>query len=259
MPRGDKPTTVALALKDGWVYEYTLPTSITKEEYDWWFKESLVLDGVRMGPSLTTKPPDRVWVKLLSNGELSAYRTDIRTEHHDGRPVFEYARSPATAAPVVDEHDRTRCASCNHEFCKECYDISECCKCDTAIPPRTVAERLAQHEHIEIVEGVLGGVNPLVSRRRISVHHILSYLYSGESIDYIAENYQLSPEAIKDAIAFAQDVYDDAIDLALRAPAQPSSTSASAAEEEILDVCAEYCSQLPRVKEIAAIIQRHFT
>lgn len=84
------------------------------------------------------------------------------------------------------------------------------------MPPRTVAERLAQHEHIEIVEGVLGGVTPLVSRRRISVHHILSYCYNGENIEYIARNYQLEPEAIKDAIAFAQEVYDDAIAAALR-------------------------------------------
>lgn len=54
MPRGDKPTTVALALKDGWVYEDALP-EMTKEQYDWWYDESLVLDGVRMGPPLTTR------------------------------------------------------------------------------------------------------------------------------------------------------------------------------------------------------------
>lgn len=55
MPRGDKPTTVALALKDGWIYEDALPESMTREQYDWWFRESLVLDGVRMGPPLTTR------------------------------------------------------------------------------------------------------------------------------------------------------------------------------------------------------------
>lgn len=53
MPRGDKPTTVALALKDGWVYEDALP-AMSKEEYDWRYQESLVLDGVRMGPPFPT-------------------------------------------------------------------------------------------------------------------------------------------------------------------------------------------------------------
>jgi hypothetical protein len=56
MPRGDKPTTTALALKDGWIYEDALPMTITKEQYDWWHKESLVLDGVRMGPPLPGHP-----------------------------------------------------------------------------------------------------------------------------------------------------------------------------------------------------------
>lgn len=49
------------------------------------------------------KAPDHVWVKLLSTGDLAAYRRDIRAEHFDGRPVFEYTRVPlASTAPVVD-------------------------------------------------------------------------------------------------------------------------------------------------------------
>lgn len=56
MPRGDKPTTTALAIKDGWIYEDQLPRDLSKAQYDWWHKESLVLDGVRMGPPLPTTP-----------------------------------------------------------------------------------------------------------------------------------------------------------------------------------------------------------
>lgn len=71
MPRGDKPTTVALALKDGWVYEDALP-EMTQEQYDCWFKESLVLDGIRMGPPLigTDSNPDESLVCANCNGAI---------------------------------------------------------------------------------------------------------------------------------------------------------------------------------------------
>lgn len=36
--------------------------------------------------------PGRAYIKLLSNGDLAAYKTDIREEHRDGCPVYEYAR-----------------------------------------------------------------------------------------------------------------------------------------------------------------------
>lgn len=144
--------------------------------------------------------------------------------------------SADSAGAMVGNANRTRCTSCGHKFCRECHEIDECCECDTEIPPRTVAERLAQHEHIAVVSGVLGGVTPLVSRTRISVHHILSYLYNGNSIEYIAENYRLSPEAIKDAIAFAQDVYDDAIDSALHnATTSPTVPRDEAGQDELVD------------------------
>lgn len=47
-----RPSTSVQALSDGWVYEDTLPESITDKQYDWWYERSLVLDGVRMGPPL---------------------------------------------------------------------------------------------------------------------------------------------------------------------------------------------------------------
>jgi hypothetical protein len=58
MARGDKPHTTAAALKDGWVYEDTLPANISKRLYDWWYEESLVIDGVRMGPPLFAPPSE---------------------------------------------------------------------------------------------------------------------------------------------------------------------------------------------------------
>lgn len=52
-----QPTTHGQALSDGWVYEDTLPESITQQQYDWWYERSLVVEGVRMGPSLPEKMP----------------------------------------------------------------------------------------------------------------------------------------------------------------------------------------------------------
>lgn len=77
-------------------------------------------------------------------------------------------------------------------------------------------QRMNEHEHVGLADGIFGGATPVVSGIRISVHDILTYLYNGNSIQYIAETYGLTPEAIKDAIAFAQDVYDEAA-AALRA------------------------------------------
>jgi hypothetical protein len=47
------PRTVEQAIRDGWVYEDTLPKTITQQEYDWWYDRSAVLDGVRMGSNLS--------------------------------------------------------------------------------------------------------------------------------------------------------------------------------------------------------------
>lgn len=129
---------------------------------------------------------------------------------------------PAAVIEAGGDESRSCCASCKHPFCKDCNEVDECCKCGVEMPPRTITERLAQHEHIDIVPGVLGGVTPLISRTRISVHHLLTYLYHGNSIEYIAQTYNLSPEAIKDAIVFAQEVYDDAA-AALRTPVEGES------------------------------------
>jgi hypothetical protein len=49
---------VEQAIRDGWVYEDTLPKTITQQEYDWWYDRSAVLDGVRMGPALPTALAD---------------------------------------------------------------------------------------------------------------------------------------------------------------------------------------------------------
>ena len=48
--------------------------------------------------------PERAFIKLLSDGELAAYRTDIRKEHRDGRPVYEYA--------LLQQSTSERCGEC---------------------------------------------------------------------------------------------------------------------------------------------------
>lgn len=126
MPRGDKPTTVALALKDGWVYEDALP-EMTKEQYDWWFKESLVLDGVRMGPPLTQNTPDNEpgeALKPLTEKELRRMETwagasisdpqpyeDLmvlaqKTDEYLQRALQEIRRSRASVAAVARDEGK---------------------------------------------------------------------------------------------------------------------------------------------------------
>lgn len=69
MPRGDKPTTTAFALKLGWVYEDMLP-QLSDAAYRWWYEESLVLDGVRMGPPI-----------FATNGAAIAPQTCAKCRH----------------------------------------------------------------------------------------------------------------------------------------------------------------------------------
>lgn len=78
-------------------------------------------------------------------------------------------------------------------------------------PPIDLTKHFAKHPHVSLVDGVLGGVTPIVSKIRISVTHILGYLYHGKSIPEIGKTYSLSEEAVRDAIAFAHDVYDEVI------------------------------------------------
>lgn len=78
-------------------------------------------------------------------------------------------------------------------------------------PPIDLTKHFAKHPHVSLVDGVLGGVTPIVSKIRISVTHVLGYLYHGKSIPEIGKTYSLSEEAVRDAIAFAHDVYDEVI------------------------------------------------
>ena len=112
MPRGDKPTTVKLALKDGWVYEDTLP-NLSKRAYDWWYRESLVLDGVRMGPPVldATAPPttdvvlvDREQVALSAEEIARDYATRAARLRSDGsESALNYADSYSAKADAMRE------------------------------------------------------------------------------------------------------------------------------------------------------------
>lgn len=75
-----------------------------------------------------------------------------------------------------------------------------------------LVKHFAEHPHVSLVDGIFGGVTPVVSGIRIAVHDILTYLHNGRSIAEIAEIYGLTEDAIKDAIAFAQDVYDEVVE-----------------------------------------------
>lgn len=77
-------------------------------------------------------------------------------------------------------------------------------------------KQLAEHEHVSLVDGIFGGVTPVVSKIRISAHDIVTYFHNGRSLAEICETYSLTPDAVLDALAFVQDVYDDVVDLALR-------------------------------------------
>lgn len=125
--------------------------------------------------------PELAYIKLLSNGELAAYRADIRKEHRDGRPVYEYSllqQQPASG------------------------------RCVESILRRLCAE----HPHIEFVEGVLGGVQPLINRHRIGVSHLLGRMAIGMSVAEYQETWGFDDETLKDAFAYTQDVIDALID-----------------------------------------------
>lgn len=65
MPRGDKPTTTRTALRWGWIYEDELPDAF--KHYSDWYDDSIVLDGVRMGPPVSVYEKD---VDTNLKGEL---------------------------------------------------------------------------------------------------------------------------------------------------------------------------------------------
>lgn len=152
MPRGDKPTTVALALKDGWVYEDTLPVEMSQEQYDWWFKESLVLDGVRMGPPLDHSPtnpssredgaPERIFAKACHPDSPNRNCTwTMSLEPSEGS--VEYTRiSPASTAPVVDKSSMQE--HCYVPGTKVYRGMCGVCGMDAAVHPEPDVQDVAQ-------------------------------------------------------------------------------------------------------------------
>lgn len=69
-----------------------------------------------------------------------------------------------------------------------------------------------EHPHIEFVEGVLGGVQPLINRRRVGVSHLLSRMATGMPLEEYKETWGFDDETLKDAFAYAQDVIDALIE-----------------------------------------------
>lgn len=123
MPRGDKPTTAALALKDGWICEDALPESITDDEYVRWHSESLVFNGVRMGPAVNSNEsltiPDKIAISPTvaaryavpaSEGDVEYVRVGAGDAHRIWATVFDIvsANCHLVARDVIKQFEAAR-------------------------------------------------------------------------------------------------------------------------------------------------------
>lgn len=70
----------------------------------------------------------------------------------------------------------------------------------------------AEHSHVRFVEGVLGGVQPLIEGHRVGVSHLLGRMAIGMSVAEYKETWDFDDDTIKDVFAYAQDVIDALID-----------------------------------------------
>ena len=61
-------------------------------------------------------------------------------------------------------------------------------------------------EHIVAAPGICGG-RPTIKYHRLDARHVLGYLKSGESREWIAQTFNIPVEAVEEAVALA-DVYD---------------------------------------------------
>lgn len=71
-------------------------------------------------------------------------------------------------------------------------------------------------DQIVAKSGVLGG-KPCIRDTRISVEFVLERLAGGESLDEIAEEYQLKREAVQQAILYASRFLDNEIYISVEA------------------------------------------
>ena len=61
-------------------------------------------------------------------------------------------------------------------------------------------------KHIVAAPGVCGG-RPTIKYHRLDARHVVGYLRSGESREWIAENFDIPLAAVDEAVALA-DIYD---------------------------------------------------
>lgn len=88
----------------------------------------------------------------------------------------------------------------------------------------------AEHPHVRFVDGVLGGVQPLIEGHRIGVSHLLGRVAVGMSLAEYKETWGFDDETLQDAFAYAQDVVDALID---RERVATTSRDASAGQREM--------------------------
>lgn len=193
MPRGDKPTTTALALQDGWIYEDALPATISKEQYDRWYRESLVLDGVRMGPPLPPPTDDQLQGETLEPCPFCGvtptrrdhvYRFGSIAEHPEGSycPIANATigirswntRRAAVAGPrwQVDH------AKNPNAFCLACSQHP--CKLLATAPPESTRVAGEQERALDAIQQyanqLLNPANPMATATGVQMigHEILN-------------------------------------------------------------------------------------
>lgn len=65
-----------MAIPDGWINEDQLPEELSNEDYDNWFAQSRVIDGVRMGPNFPLPPIEAVRVPCRFCGVIGWHQSD---------------------------------------------------------------------------------------------------------------------------------------------------------------------------------------
>lgn len=63
-------------IPEGWVYEDQLPEDLSNEDYDDWFAQSRVIDGVRMGPDFPLPPIEVVQAPCRFCGVIGWHQSD---------------------------------------------------------------------------------------------------------------------------------------------------------------------------------------
>lgn len=191
-------------------------------------KCGLTINGLcRCPPEKQTEAqaPERVWI---------ARPIEFKSLISKGGPAFEddveYVRTDLTTAGAVSVPDAEKLRAVAHKLLRRFMGVYDTGDLDDAITilqgspsagagteDAILRKLTTEHSHVRFVEGVCGGVQPLINGTRVGVSHLLGRMAIGMSIDEYKETWSFDDETVRDAFAYAQDVIDALIEVERRA------------------------------------------